>query len=621
MSLNQISDQNNNGPFPSSNLRVKSINGDLVHGETVKATHLRSIPLPVAIPSASDIITYDGIGSWIYTPAPSGGGIPEYSAGSFDLYFSPASGNDANDGSSAGQAVATWGRMQELGSGYNTDLCTIHLFQSESYAATILEDLDVPIVDTINATEAIYTKVLDFSKFGAREIKVTVDMTGLEANTPASATTVTYTTGSVNFKYYTHAAITTDTSYRWTYDATQDEYNTSHSGYNTATETYIINNSAPLNALEYYDDADLATFNFGGTKTVLNTLNKIITFERIAFQTNYIYATGDIYCRGCLFNGIISTPSSQISTYGCNLGSFTLIAGNSNCQFSFTDSGYEVGANTTNIMSLSVIDANTNVNDGASLRVYASDLGPLVMNYNASATLEACGSTSRPHQIYNGSKVSIQNCDLVNCTIYTAHGSRTYMQDGTFTGSLQALYNSDITVIDCPLSSTGTLSLFSADYSSKIYAGGTATVISDASGTGTSAFMIANHDSEIYLANAFAISTTTGRTATLVTVNNGSKLYLPNFTVTSALTSNDLINADRGSEIYFSSVTQLNTTLNMIRVQGASKLYSINVPVNSGGGTTLQRGSTLAGGYVYDTTWALAGPGGATDEMTLVLSI
>ena len=67
---------------------------------------------------------------------------------------------------------------------------------------------------------------------------------------------------------------------------------------------------------------------------------------------------------------------------------------------------------------------------------------------------------------------------------------------------------------------------------------------------------------------------------------------------------------------YAGTIT-MNTSANMILLRKGSIWKSTGPPNNSGAGTVIQKGTSLAGAFTFNTT----GYGPATDEMTLTIDV
>ena len=89
------------------------------------------------------------------------------------------------------------------------------------------------------------------------------------------------------------------------------------------------------------------------------------------------------------------------------------------------------------------------------------------------------------------------------------------------------------------------------------------------------------------------------------------------FLISTAKTFNQLILDDRGSQIFADGAVIMNTSANMIRLRRGSMWKSSNVPVNSGSGTVIQKGTSAAGAFAFDTTYNVV----AADEMCLNIQV
>lgn len=574
-------------------------------GGGANATQLQGVNISATLPTNSQVLTYNS-GALQWEPAASSGAV--YSDTTVDLYISQATGNDANDGLSSGQAVQTWTRLLEIGSGYNVDQINIHLVQSESYTnlATLMDGITYT-EQAPGAGTSVFQYIWDFRPLGATTVRVVTDMTGLQTNTPASATD--YTPVFNTFKYYTHAAITTGIN-RWTYDATNDIYNASDINQNTATTTYLINTTAPLVAIEYYDDTDLALCGFS-VETVFMAPNKSLIFERVSFQDGSIFKQfGNFQFKGCYVDGGSFMGGSQIEFIGCRQDDFQAVGGNltyTNCYVDGTSNLYT--ANLTGYQSylnfypanksfcvINACDMTSTLQATLQSEIYATNVGCSTVNCSGLSKITLSGGrTTTGVQATSNSEVWVQGLSTAS-TIY-----------------LYATENSTINAISCTIKAATSVVAIRCYNSSNIVL--TTCLLDDSAGSGFSRVFDINNNSVVNWISS-SLSTTSGRTGPRIVVANWSKLILPTITVSTSITS-ECVNVDQGSEIIVNGTLFMDTTSYLIWLQGGSTWRSTTDPIN-GTGTGLRRGTTAAGAFAFDTTGYT---GVATDEMTLVIRL
>lgn len=597
------------GSYPPtwSNLKVKSIE-TTNPVENCDAAFIQSVPVSGTAPNDTEVLTYSsGTGEWYAAPSSGGGSIP-YDPINVDLYISQSGGDDANDGLSAGQAVQTWNRLLTIGSGYNVQQITIHLVAGETYFNLGVANTD-GYVDDVNTK---FTNICDFRPFGASIVKVITDTSGLDTNSPSATGNWTPDPSTITYNYIDHAAVGAATSSRLIYNATNDRYYSTDINQNTATRSYLVGfpDGSLLTPMEYYDTTDLATLSFN-INTIVAADQKLI-FEKVNLtETWKCYA--NILVRGCITtDSFWHSIGNDLIIRDSYFNYMSIYSGNALVYQCFSDDAVEIKNSKANV-SYSITDS-----------LYIEKNCDIALDSFVGQSTVFCDESRLRFQGGGAGSLGIATCSIAYISDLTLNlGSdirvlsnsscRLFNHNGTGF-SLILSNNSFFDGQNCILNANGSTSAVNATKNS--FGWFTNATLNDSSGSGSGPIFLVDSYSKISF-DTF-MSSTTGRTAHLLRVINNSELNLNGITITSALTSNDLVLVEGGSQVYNKGSTVMNTSQNMIQLHKGSIYKCGNASVfNSGAGTVLQKGTSPAGAFAFDTTYTVV----ASDEMCLAIEI